>query len=145
METLNALPQRSFTTTWVFRIIIFPALLALMSIVADRSGAEQPRTTLCAEKLHRFVESIDELLGKNVLQNEPYWAVMREHLPAKGCSVDEVISISRTSKFSAPPFEQYAEYTISFRNSDTEVSFGLRKDTGNIEYPSIRSTGLPSW
>jgi hypothetical protein len=116
-----------------------------MSIVADGSNAEQPQTTLCRGKLQKFVESIDELLVKKVLQHEPFWAVIREYLPAKECTVEEVISISRTSKFSMPPFEQYAVYTIIFRNSDTEVTFGLQKDTGNIDYPHIGSTHLPSW
>jgi hypothetical protein len=85
------------------------------------------------------------LLAKNVLEDEPFWAVIREYLPAKGCRVEEVISISNTSRFSEPPFEQYASYTISFRNSDTRVLFGLEKNTGDIGYPAIRSTHLPSW
>src|SRR6202035_114501 len=144
-EALNAPPQRSFTTTCVFRTLIFSALLSLMSIVADHSNAEQPRTTSCSAKMLWFVRSLDELLAKGVLQDEPFWAVIREYLPATGCTVEEVISISRTSKFYAPPFEQYAIYTIIFRNSDTQVTFGLQKSTGNIEYPSIGSIHLPSW
>jgi hypothetical protein len=148
-EALNAPSRRSFTT-WVFRITIFLALLGLMGSLADRSNAEQPRTSSCTEKLQGFVVLIDELLTKNVLQDEPFWEVIREYLPAKGCTVEEVIAISRTSKFYAPLFEQGGFYTISFRNSDTEITFGLRKDTGNkdtgnIEYPSIGSTHLPSW
>jgi hypothetical protein len=137
------LPQRSFTSTWVFSI--FSALLALMSMTAAPSNAERPRTTLCAEKLQKFVGAIDELLAKNVLQDEPFWAVIREYLPAKGCTVEEVISISKASKFFEPPFEQYAVFTISFKNANKEVFFGLQKDTGNIEYPAIGSTHLPSW
>jgi hypothetical protein len=120
-------------------------LLTLVSIVAGRSNAEQPRDPSCAEKLQKFVESIDELLAKNALEDEAFWAVIREYLPARGCSVEEVISISRTSKFSVPPFEQYASYTISFRNSDKDVFFGLERSTGNIRYPAVGSTHLPSW
>jgi hypothetical protein len=145
IEVLKAVPLRFPTTTCVFRIIIFPALLSLLSVVADRSNAEQPRTKLCAGKIHKFVESIDELLAKKVLEHEPFWAVIRDYLPAKGCTVEEVISISRTSRFFEPPFEHYADYTMSFRNSDTQVTFGLQKGTGNIEYPNIGSTHLPSW
>jgi hypothetical protein len=136
--------RRSFTTTCVC-MIVFMALIGLTSIVADRSNAEQPRASSCAEKLQRFVVSIDELLSKKVLQHEPYWAVIREYLPPKGCTVEEVISISRTSKFFASPFEEYAAYTIIFKDSDTVVSFGLQKGTGNTEYPNIGSTHLPSW
>jgi hypothetical protein len=122
-------------------------VLSLLSCATGGHAQQGKRAQArgCAENLQRFVESIDELLAKNVLENEPFWAVIREYLPAKGCTVEEVISISRTSKFYAPPFEQYAVYTISFRNSDTVVSFGLQKDTGNIEYPGIGTTHLPSW
>src|SRR5260370_13724298 len=88
----------------MFRITVLSASsLALMSIVAARSDAEQPRATLCAEKLQRVVESIDELLNKNVLEDEPFWTVIREYLPVRGCSVDEDVFISRTSQFSVPP------------------------------------------
>jgi hypothetical protein len=145
IEALKTLPRRSVATTCAFRMLIFSALLSLMSIVADVSNAEQPRTTLCAAKMVWFVRSLDELLAEGILENEPFWAVIREYLPATGCTVEEVISISRTSKFFAPPFEQYAVYTITFRNSDTEVTFGLQKGTGNTEYPNVGSTHLPSW
>lgn len=128
----------------MFRIAVLSAL-ALMSILPAPSRAEQPRATSCAEKLQTFVESIDELFAKNVLENEPFWAVIRENLPVNGCTVEEVISISRTSKFSVPPFEEYASYTIIFRNSDKDVSFGLEKDTGKINFPAVRSARLPSW
>jgi hypothetical protein len=108
-------------------------------------GLGQPRASLCAEKLERLVDSIDELLAKNVVADEPYWAAIRKYLPATGCRVDEAISISRTSKFFASPFEQYTTYTISFKNSDIRIQFCLEKAAGNIGYPDISSTHLPSW
>jgi hypothetical protein len=107
-------------------------------------GPEQPRAALCAEKLHRFVESIDELLAKTVAQNEPFWAVIRKYLPATGCRVDEVISISKTSRFFEPRIKD-TDSTISFRNSDIRVGFQIEEDTGNIGYPDVSSTHLPSW
>jgi hypothetical protein len=128
----------------MFRRVVLSAL-ALTSILAARSQAEQPRATSCAEKMEKFVESIDELLAKNVLEDEPFWAVIREYLPVKGCNVEEVISISKTSKYSVPPFKEYASYTIRFRNSDKDIFFRLEKDTGNIGYPAVGSTHLPSW
>ena len=109
----------------------FLSALALMSILPAHSRAEQPRAASCAEKMEKFVESIDELLAKNVLEDEPFWAVIRENLPVKGCSVAEVISISRTSKFSVPPFEQYASYTISSE---------IRTKTSFLDWRRIRAT-----
>ena len=106
-------------------------------------GVGQPRPPLCTVKLQRFVESIDELLAENILQDEPYWAVIRKYLPATGCRVDEVISISRTSKFFEPQMSD-ADKGISFRNSNMRVVFGLERGTGNIVYPDVSSTGLAS-
>jgi hypothetical protein len=94
-------------------------------------------TWSCSEKLLKFVEMIDELFVKNVREREPFYAAIREYLPPKGCTTERVISISRTSKFSVPPFEQYASYTIMFSNSVLEVSFGVERATGNIEYPAV--------
>ena len=144
MADLTGFLARHCMTNTRFRVAFLSAL-ALTSIFAAPSHAEQPRATSCAEKMEKFVESIDELLAKNVLEDEPFWAVIRENLPVRGCSVAEVISISRTSKFYVPPFEQYTSYTISFRNSDKDIFFGLEKDTGNIGYPAVGSTHLPSW
>jgi len=144
MADLTGFLARHCMTNTRFRVAFLSAV-ALTSIFAAPSHAEQPRATSCAEKMEKFVESIDELLAKKVLEDEPFWAVTRENLPVKGCSVEEVISISRKSKFYVPPFEQYASYTISFRNSDKDIFFGLEKDTGNIGYPAVGSTHLPSW
>jgi hypothetical protein len=100
---------------------------------------------LCTEKLERFVESIDELLAENVVKDEPFWAVFRKYLPAMGCSVGEVISASKASRFFVGPLEGYASYAIIFKNSDIKVRFGLEKGTGNISYPDISFTHAPSW
>jgi hypothetical protein len=108
-------------------------------------GPGLPRATPCEERMERFVESIDDLLANKIVKREFFWAAIRKYLPAAGCTVEEVISISRTSKFSAPPFERHAVYVIIFRNSDVKVTFGLQKDTGNIQYPSVGSTRRPTF
>jgi hypothetical protein len=108
-------------------------------------GSDQSQATLCAEKLGRFVESIDELLAESMTQHERFWAVIRKYLPAKGCSFNEAISIFGTSKFLVRSSDLNASRTIIFENSETIVSFGLEKDTGNIDYPAVFSAGLPSF
>jgi hypothetical protein len=107
-------------------------------------GPGQPRVTPCAEKLERFVESIDDLLAKDVLADEHYWAAIRKYLPATGCRIDEVISISKTSRFSASPFQGHTSYQISFRNADIIILLGLEKDTGSISYRAVSSTDTSS-
>ena len=52
-----------------------------------------------------------------------------------GCNVDEVISISKNSKFFSELGEEYTTYVIVFRSKGVVVSFGLKKNTGNIETP----------
>jgi len=96
MADLTGFLARHCMTNTRFRVAFLSAV-ALTSIFAAPSHAEQPRATSCAEKMEKFVESIDELLAKKVLEDEPFWAVIRENLPVKGCSVEEVISISRKS------------------------------------------------
>jgi hypothetical protein len=125
-------------------------VLVVMSIFAPVAAAEQPQATPCAKKLQNFVEWIDELLSKNVLIDERYELGMRLYLPPTGCTVEEVLSTSKTSRFFSPPYEAYGFYTIVFENADVVVSFGLRKetgnkDTGNIELPAVHSTHAPSW
>jgi hypothetical protein len=136
---------QSFKTRRLLRTIAFFIVLVSVSIVASRADAVLQPATPCTKELRSFVEAIDELLSKNVLADEPFYAAIREHLPGKGCTVEEVISISRTSKFFAPPFELYASYTVSFKNADVRVVFSLEKSTGNIGYPAILSMHRPSW
>jgi hypothetical protein len=101
---------------------------------------EQPPATLCAQGLHRFVESIDEQLDRDADHREYYWAAIRKFLPRKGCTAEEVISIVKTSRFFMPLDEPMASAkyaVILFGNSETVVHFALERATGNIEYPSV--------
>ena len=106
----------------------------------ERQATGKPQATLCEQKLARLVGSIDELLAENTRSYEPFWAAIRKYLPARECTVEEVMSLYRTSKFARTPFEQNNHYTMSLRNSDTEIGFWLQRDTGNIERPYVAST-----
>jgi hypothetical protein len=108
------------------------------------SGPGQSQPTLCAVKLQRFVESMDELFAEQVVQSEPYWAVIRKYLPAIGCRIDEVISITRTSKFLRPQGTD-ADPIFNLSNSEMRVMFRLESGTGSIIHPYVSSTGLPSF
>ncbi|MBR1270960.1 hypothetical protein JQ629_26135 [Bradyrhizobium sp. AUGA SZCCT0222] len=105
-------------------------------------GPGQPRATLCAQKLERFVESIDELLAQTV-QERFIWAAIRRYLPETGCRVDEVIPIVRASKFFVPLSENPTKFGITFEGADWAVHFVLDKNTGNITAPYIGSRHLP--
>jgi hypothetical protein len=119
------------------------ALLISSLLSATNLNAEESQAAICAEKIRGFVESIDELLTGNANDVYVFREPIRKYMPAKGCSVEEVISISRTSKFFVQAYDWSPAYTIIFRNSRFDITFGLRKDTGNIEYPAAQ-TRLPT-
>jgi hypothetical protein len=124
-------------------ISLVSALLVASSLSAINSYADEAQATLCAEKVRRFVESIDELLTGNANDVYVFREPIRKYMPATGCNVEEVISISKTSKFFVQAYDWSPAYTIIFKNSRFDITFGLRKDTGNIEYPAAQ-TRLPT-
>lgn len=99
----------------------------------------QPPASLCAVHLQRFVDSIDDLMTENAVPGERYWAVVRKFLPSKGCTIEETVSIARTSRFFLPREGQVASVSrkIAFTNSDALVHFVFNKDTRTIEYPFV--------
>lgn len=111
------------------------------------TARQQTPLTLCAQRLHRFVESIDEQLNEDVGDYERYWADIRKFLPGKGCMAEEVIPIAKTSRFLISIDERGdpAKYTvIVFGNSDTVVHFALERATGNIVSPSVGPLHRPT-
>jgi hypothetical protein len=109
--------------------------LVLVTLIAPRSRAEDARATLCAEHVRQFVELLDRVIPVNAGHTIGFYQGMMAGLPAKGCNVQEVIAISATSRYFVEPYEQYAAYTIEFKSRTVVFSFGLRKDSGDIEFP----------
>ncbi|MES2192932.1 MAG: hypothetical protein V4517_00830 [Pseudomonadota bacterium] len=105
-------------------------------------GPGQPRATLCEENMERFVDTIDELLEKQVSGSEPFWAAIRKYLPATGCSASEVISAARRSKFLETP-SSGANHWIFLRRENKGVIFRLHEETGEIDGTEIFAPG--SW
>jgi hypothetical protein len=120
-------------------ISLISALLLASSLSVANLSADESQAALCAEKVRRFVESIDELLTKNPNDVYVFREPIRKYMPEKGCSVEEVILISKTSKFFVEAYDWSPAYTIIFRSPRFDITFGLRKDTGNIEYPSAQT------
>jgi hypothetical protein len=105
-------------------------------------SADESQAAICSIKVQKFVEEIDALLDANHNNVFVFDDPIRKYLPVKGCNVDEVISISKHSRFFVEAYDWVPAYTIVFRNSKFEITFGLRKGTGNIEYPAAQ-TRLP--
>jgi hypothetical protein len=110
--------------------------LVLVTLIAPRSRAEDARAALCAEHVRQFVELLDRELPQDTGHSSDFYQGMMAGLPAKGCNVQEVIAISATSRYFVEPYQQYAEYTIEFKSPSVVFSFGLRKDSGDIELPN---------
>jgi hypothetical protein len=121
----------------VIRVVC--TLLVASNLSATNSSADDSQAALCAQKVRGFVESIDGLLIENPNDVYVFREPIRKYMPAKGCSVEEVIAISKTSKFFVEAYDWSPAYTIIFRNPRFDITFGLRKDTGNIEYPSAQT------
>ena len=131
---------RSFQMRRVISVAISFGLLIVINLIPVRASAEALRIGSCAEELHRFIATIDDLFAKNEHKYESFWTAIREHLPPKGCAASEVISISTTSRFFVgPPDETKESFGVLFRNADTNVSFELQKSTGNIGLRSVYS------
>ena len=110
---------------------------------ATLKSPRKPPANLCAERLERFVESIDELFVEKVERRVRAWAAIRRYLPATGCNVDEVASIIRKSKFFKTP-EDGTDSTIRFEDPDIRVQLRMEKNTGRVGDPSVIFLGIPS-
>ena len=119
-------------------ISVVSALLIASYLGVTILNADESQAALCSKKVKGFVESIDELLSGNANDVHVFGEPIRKYLPAKGCNVDEVISIARTSKFFSEAYDWSPAYTIIFRSLRFDITFGLRKETGNIEYPAAQ-------
>src|ERR1043166_1740922 len=112
-----------------------PPTAAVGNLTATSSNADNSAAALCAVKVRGFVESIDGLLSANPNDVYVFREPIRKYMPAKGCDVEEVISISKTSKFFVEAYDWSPAYTIIFQNPRFDITFGLRKDTAVIKYP----------
>jgi hypothetical protein len=124
------------------KIALVYALLVASNLSATDLSADESLTTRCSANIRKFVEAIDLLLTERPRSIEAYYDPIRTYLVGtRGCNVDEVISISKSSKFFSEQREQYtyATHVIVFKSKSVVVSFGLKKDTGNIETPAAYS------
>ncbi|MDB5579776.1 MAG: hypothetical protein JWR80_4952 [Bradyrhizobium sp.] len=110
---------------------------------ATLKSPRTPPANLCAERLERFVASIEELFVEKVERRARAWAAIRRYLPATGCNVDEVGSIVRKSKFFKAPTDG-TDSTIRFEDSDIRVQLRMERNAGRVGDPSVILLGVPS-
>jgi hypothetical protein len=111
---------------------------ALFLCAAQVSGARADSSAAqCSAKVRKFVAANDLLLTEDRGDILAYYDPIRTYLNGtRGCNVDEVLSIVKNSKFLSELNEHYTNFVIVFQGKTVIVSFGLKKDTGNIETPA---------
>jgi hypothetical protein len=127
-------PQKSGAAT----VALFCAVAIAIMTSPTRLVANESKASICSTKLQQFVQELDEILIANPASVLAITAVVNRNLFVNGCNVDDAISISKKSKFFSEAYEQYASYTVIFRSDRFIVTFGLRKDTGNIVFPAAQ-------
>lgn len=101
-------------------------------------NADESQAALCSDKVRKFVEVMDSLLSENPNDVLVFDYPIKKYLSVTGCNVDEVLSISKSSRFFWKLSDQYAEYWVRFESKRYLVSFALKKTTGNVEVPNAR-------
>jgi hypothetical protein len=114
------------------------ALLVASSLVVTNLNADESQVALCSDKVRKFVEIMDSLLSENPNDVLVFDYPIKKYLSVTGCNVDEVLSISKSSRFFWKLSEQYTEYWVRFESKRYLVSFALKKTTGNVEVPNAR-------
>ena len=124
-----SLMGRQLATFAILGLLIFPSV----KVSADPAQAE-----ICSERVRKFVEEIDHLLASTLNDVLAFKYPIKKYLPIGHCNIADVISISKESKFFSKAYDWGPAYTIIFRNYGFEITFALRKDSGNIEYPAAK-------
>lgn len=120
---------------------------AAIGLCASPGHAEQSGDAPCAGRLKMFVLLIDKLFARREVNAEAYYEIIRNYLPDTGCSYEEALAISQTSKFFVKPPSFPSQYngrladdTIMLKNQDVKVRFSIDTRTGRISYPAVEWT-----
>jgi hypothetical protein len=134
---------RSNTALKALFVIFSFASLILNDLDSAPLKANESPATLCSARIRNFVKEMDTLLSEDPDSVMVFEDLIARYLPVKACDVDDVILISRESKFFWEVFDAPG-YVIVFKSQHFKISFGLVKDTGDIDFPAamIRTPAL---
>jgi hypothetical protein len=96
----------------------------------------------CRDRITAFVTEVANILATDENSVQAFQAPIRKYFPIQACDKEEVLAISMTSKFFDEVYDTYSGYTISLKSKRFIVSFFLKKNNGDIEYPSARTRFL---
>src|SRR5262249_8629773 len=95
----------------------------------------QTSQAACAKDLKRAIADLDRLIDASPRSIKIFDSV-RKQMPKGPCSLDEVISIAKTSKFFSSVYDWGTGYTILIATDSIHFSFGIKKDSGVITDPA---------
>jgi hypothetical protein len=94
----------------------------------------------CASRLKGFIIDIDDLLARNPRDITDVFAVLNRHFPLRGCTLDEVSGIVKTSKYfqgesmNGSKMHVFSISSATASSRGVAVSFGM-SDTGESHLP----------
>lgn len=97
----------------------------------------------CSTRLAGFVGKLDELLATQH-SVAPIQQLFKEYFPLEGCDPDEVVKVSRKSRYFSDLTTRPTIYVISFDSrihdphSGIDVQFSLDRQSGNSELPFVK-------
>lgn len=119
-------------------VAVGKAVEARLSV--DNRNDQEPELN-CATKLKEFVDDIDAVLARNPHNILDVFDVLNRHFPLRGCTVDVVSSIIKTSKYFRSMGTNGPKMYVFVLNSETPYSRGVKvifgvTATGNSSLPS---------
>jgi hypothetical protein len=107
----------------------------------SRSDTPPPERAECAARIRKFVTGLDALLSTNPNSVTPVRALLTRTFPMRKCDVEDVIAISRQSRFLGSVQLQPEAHVFTFStarvfpSSRISVGFGIEKATGDSLLP----------
>ena len=134
--------RRAIAASGIFSLLAFSLPLEATAgnriVVAQNTLEQSSQNSPCTVGLQEFAGELDRLLDKNPDSVADVSRLLKRYPPASGCNVEVAIAVAKRSKYFTIAYNYGPAYTVSFNSRGFQVSFGLRKDTGNIELPVAR-------
>jgi hypothetical protein len=116
-------------------------------VMGDNTEPNKPPSD-CATRFAEFVRDLDGILASAPRAIDPIYAAFQRFFPMQKCSVEEILTIARKSRFFVGSEESPAFYSMAFDSAGTGPGNGfallisLNKKTGNLEKSFAKVNGF---
>jgi hypothetical protein len=118
-----------------------------LMVMSDNTEPNKPPSD-CATRFAEFVRDLDSILASAPKAIDPISSAFQRFFPMQKCSVEEILTIARKSRFFVGSEEGPAFYNMAFDSAGTgpgngfAVLISLNKKTGNLEKPFAKVNGF---